>query len=94
MSTSELSGSWTYRSFNPTYVTGNQTPQKEFGLILADADLTLGTPPSPMGLEGTIEWRGGGLDLNGRGERLSFDIVGTGRPRTGTDGWEYVTTGI
>ena len=92
MSTSELSGLWTYRSFNPTYVTGNQTPQEELELILAEADLKLETPTSPTGLEGTIEWPGGGLDLKGTvvwGERVSIDIVGTGRPGTDTAGWEY-----
>jgi hypothetical protein len=93
MSTSELSGTWTYRIFNPTFVTGNQTPQED-ALIRAEADLTLKTPSSPTGLEGTIEWPGGGLDLKGMiavfdTETLtqSFDIVGTGRRET--DGWEY-----
>jgi hypothetical protein len=46
--------------------------------------------------EGTYEWQGGGLDLNGTfvsGPEIfdyaRFDIVGTGRHGTGTDGWEY-----
>jgi len=95
MSTSELSGSWTYRSFNPAFVTGNQTPQED-SLILADGVvLTLRTAADPTALEGTIDWEGGGLDLNGtvlRGvgdEPVGFDIVGTGRPNTPTAGWEY-----
>ena len=88
MSTSELSGSWTYRSFNPEYVTGNETPHQ---LIVADdVVLTLRTAPDPTGLAGEIEWQGGGLDLNGTvvisGDE-SFDLVGIGRRET--DGWEY-----
>ena len=108
MSTSDLAGTWTYRSFNPTYVTGDQTPREEFGLIFADDD-----PPIALKLElmthvsyaraplkGTIDWSGGGLNLNGTtrvygrtdplyGEFQSLDFVGTGRPGTATEGWEY-----
>jgi hypothetical protein len=55
-------------------------------------------------VEGTIEWPGGGLNLKGTvtlrervGERtgyvgdprIFFEMVGTGRPGTDTDGWEY-----
>ena len=51
-------------------------------------------------LKGTIEWSGGGLNLNGTtrvygrtdplyGEFQSLDIVGAGRPGTDTAGWEY-----
>src|SRR5215469_7507834 len=61
------------------------------------------TSPIPTLLEGTIEWPGGGLNLSGRerflspdwasgyvpGEPIIFDLVGTGRPGTETDGWEY-----
>jgi hypothetical protein len=103
MSTPELSvsGSWIYRSFNPTYVTGNQTPQEEWGLIRADrAVLNLDSylPPGspslqPPYLRGKMEWEGGGLDLNGKviqyPEFQSLDFVGTGRPDTDTAGWEY-----
>jgi len=45
-----------------------------------------------MALVGTIEWQGGGLNLNGTvllggaDEPVGFDVVGTGRPRTDTDG--------
>ena len=100
MSTSELSGSWTYLIFNPTFVTGNQT-EEEHALIRADETvLTLissaQAPAQAGNLEGTIEWPGGGLDLNGTfvsGPEIfdyaRFDIVGTGRPGTGTEGWEY-----
>jgi hypothetical protein len=105
----ELAGMWIYRRFNPTFVSGNLTPQED-ALILAgahdDVVLTLRpvlTSPNPMLLEGTIEWPGGGLNLNGRmrflspnwasgyvpGEPVIFDLVGTGRPGSETDGWEY-----
>jgi hypothetical protein len=93
-----LSGFWTYRSFNPMYVTGDQT---EAELILTEAVFDFRTPTSTT-LEGTIEWRTGpqpeekdGLDLKGTigygvgGEPISFEIVGTGRAGTGTSGWEY-----
>jgi hypothetical protein len=76
----ELSGSWIYRSFNPTFVTGNETPQED-ALIAGQLDLTLSlAPPSttgpmaeigapePVGLVGMIGWRGtppGVLDVNG-----------------------------
>ena len=97
MNTPELSGSWTYRSFNPTYVTGNLTPQED-AFLWANGTLTLRTAPDPTYLEGTIEWQGGGLDLNGTvvnwGHYESFDIVGTGRPRTDTADWEYRYHGI
>jgi hypothetical protein len=95
----ELAGTWTHRSFNPEYVRGNQTLHP---LILADdLVLTLRTAPDPNGLEGTIEWEGGGLVLNGTivPPGTNFDIVGigrpdsTGRPGTGTDGWEYRYSG-
>jgi len=97
-----LSGSWLYRSFNPTYVTGNQTPQEEWGLIRADrAVLNLdsylppggGSRQQPPYLRGALEWEGGGLNLNGTVRLYSAfespDFVGTGRPDTDTAGWEY-----
>jgi hypothetical protein len=122
MSTSELSGSWTYRSFNPTYVPGDhftarnrevwvqaglqlvrQWERDELELIRAEAELKLETPTSPTGLQGTFEWeepdpsdpnkvKKEGLNLNGtvlEGELVSFEMVGTGRPRTRTADWEY-----
>jgi hypothetical protein len=57
MSTPELSGSWIYRSYNPTYVLG-AAPEREDSLILTDADLNLEHPTRPTTLEGTIEWPG------------------------------------
>jgi hypothetical protein len=89
----ELAGTWTLRCFNPAYVIGDQTPQGERGLIRAGYPdplaLTLNMGADPVSLEGTIEWQGGGLVLNGTVEGSRFDIVGTGRPRTETAGWEY-----
>ena len=65
MSTSELAGTWTYRSFNPKFVRGNdKTPQKTRLILADDVVLTLRPAPDPTGLEGTIEWKGGGLDLD------------------------------
>src|SRR5215469_18242413 len=97
MPMADLAGTWTFRSFNPTLVTENLTPE-ENALIFADARLTLRDVPDPIYLEGTIEWQGGGLNLNGTrvnwGHYESFDIVGTGRPNSQTAGWEYHYHGI
>jgi hypothetical protein len=41
-------------NLQPYVRNGEQTPQKEFGLILADADLTLRTPPSPRASKGRL----------------------------------------
>jgi hypothetical protein len=96
MSTPELSGSWIYRSYNPTYVLG-AAPEREDSLILTDADLNLEHRTRPTTLEGTIEWPGRsgekeGLVLQGwvlEGELRGFELMGTGRPGTPTSGWEY-----
>jgi hypothetical protein len=54
MSTSELSGSWAYRSFNPTFA-GTLT-REEDALVLADALLTLrSSAQGPASLEGEYE---------------------------------------
>jgi hypothetical protein len=47
-----------------------------------------------MPLQGTIEWPGGGLDIDSSRSRFfpddgEFGIAGTGRPGTATAGWEY-----
>ena len=93
--TSELSGSWIYRNFNPAFVEGDQTAPQERQLIRAEAVFKLETPNNTT-LKGAFEWEGGFLDLlNGTvqpgagGEPSSLEIVGTGRPDTPTAGWEY-----
>jgi hypothetical protein len=113
MSTSELSGSWLYRTLNPTYAPENHftarnlqvffAERNELDLIRAEAVLNLRTAVNPTALEGTFEWQEPdpsdptraiteGLNLNGtvrEGDIRGFEIVGTGRPGTRTDGWEY-----
>ena len=88
-----IDGKWTYRSFhnNPDPVGGNA--DKALRLIFAEAEFTFEV--SGMELTGAIDWGSGGLDLKGTIQAASaimplrFQIVGTGRPKTGTDGWEY-----
>ena len=82
----ELAGMWIYRRFNPAFVKGNLTPQED-ALILAgahdDVVFTLSpvhTSPDPNLLEGTIEWPGGGLNLNGRQRTLSPNSAGGHKP--------------
>jgi hypothetical protein len=91
MPMAELSGAWTYRSLDPNYVTRGQIPEKLDKLTLAGDGIVLTLRPAadPVALEGTLEWEGGGLNLEGRVDGASFYIVGTGRRNTGTDGWEY-----
>ncbi|WP_439360161.1 hypothetical protein [Bradyrhizobium sp. DASA03007] len=89
----ELAGKWTYRSFHnrPALVDGD--PQKALRLIFAEAVFTFQTEGNS--LKGGIDWEGGGLDLAGTIQPatattpLSVAIVGSGRPKTNTDGWEY-----
>ena len=93
-----LSGKWTYRSFhnNPDPVADdpNRAAEKALALIFAEAVFTFEIPSSTM-LKGAIDWPGGGLDLagtvrsDGPGSPLAVEIIGTGRPGTGTAGWEY-----
>jgi hypothetical protein len=51
--------------------------------------------PSSTALKGTIDWPGGGLDLQGTIQSEPLDgvpsvaITGAGRPGTDTAGWEY-----
>lgn len=83
----ELSGSWAYRGFH-----NEIAPQPAHELILQQAVLKLESPP-PHTLEGAIEWPGGFLDLKGTvrhgKEFTNFELVGTGRRGTSTEGWEY-----
>jgi hypothetical protein len=91
--TSGLAGKWTYRSFHnrPSLVDGD--PQQALDLIFAEAVFTFEIDGTS--LRGGLDWQGGGLDLQGTIQPasgtapLSVAIVGSGRPKTGTDGWEY-----
>jgi hypothetical protein len=82
----EYSGLWTCRIFDPTYVIGDQTPQKEHELVRAEAVINFQTTSSS--LEGTIEWPDvsgvSGLDLkNGTVQPGAGDEP---VPGTNTDG--------
>lgn len=93
---SVLAGKWTYRSFhnNPAPVADDPktAPDKALALIFAEAVFAFEVPSSTT-LKGAIDWPGGGLDLQGTIQPGAagpvVDIVGTGRPNTGTAGWEY-----
>jgi hypothetical protein len=92
--TSPFAGRWTYRSYiNDPALVGDDA-NKALGMIFAEAVFTFEIPTSST-LKGTIEWTGGGLDLQGtlqptgEGGALVLEIVGTGRPATSTAGWEY-----
>lgn len=89
-----LLGKWTYRSFhnNPAAVTDDA--QTALGLFFAEAVFTF-SEATDARIGGVIDWQGGGLDLAGTVSQpgatslLTVHIVGSGRPGTGTDGWEY-----
>ena len=90
MSTSELAGSWTYRSFNPGYAAGDPTAPQ---LLFAEADFNFETPTRTT-LQGAIEWPGRSLDVQGGGGAIagfpsSFQITGIG-----AGGWEYRYQGL
>ena len=80
-----VAGTWAYRSYR------NTADQPIFGAGL----FTLETPTSTT-LQGTFDM-GGGLVLDMKGTirpaskdcPLTVEMVGTGRPKTATDGWEY-----
>jgi hypothetical protein len=93
-----LAGKWTYRSFhnNPAPVADDPRTAAENALNLIFAEAVLAFElPSGTAVKGTIDWDGGGLDLNGTiypgatGAGPSFEIVGIGRRGTDTAGWEY-----
>jgi hypothetical protein len=94
MPSSDLIGSWTYRSFrnDPTPVDGD--PQKALRLFFAEAEFRF-QATSETAFEGVIDWGSGGLDLTGTIKSgnvdtpVAFAIVGLGRPGTQTDGWQY-----
>lgn len=94
MPSSDLNGTWTYRSFrnDPTPVDGD--PQKALALFFAEAEFRL-QASSDAAFSGVIDWGSGGLDLTGTvrpgsaDTPVAFAISGIGRPGTQTDGWEY-----
>lgn len=93
-----VAGKWTYRSFHndpaPVAQDPKTAPDKALALIFAEAVFTFEVLPDAT-LKGAIDWPGGGLDLQGAVHAASADapltveVVGTGRPGTGTAGWEY-----
>jgi hypothetical protein len=87
---SVYSGYWTFRVFDPTYVTSDQSPPNELALIRAQAVINFQTAPP------RIEWDDGrsGLGLNPvtvkpgvEGEPASFYSVDTPDP----PGWQPVS---
>jgi len=91
-----LAGKWTYRSFlnDPTLIGDdpNTAPTNLYALLFAEAVFTFAIPNDTT-LTGAIDWTGGGLDLKGKIRESDggpiVEIVGTGRPNTGTANWEY-----
>lgn len=80
-----LAGTWAYRSYK------NIQEQKVFG-----GGIFAFTTPSPDKVQGTLDMGGGFvLDLGGTVTAaaghapLTVHIIGNGRPKTKTDGWEY-----
>ena len=80
-----LAGTWAYRSYQ------NTAEQKVFG----GGTFTF-TTPSATTLKGTLDMGSGlVLDLDGTISSgsgscpLTVHIVGNGRPKTDTDGWQY-----
>jgi hypothetical protein len=98
-----LAGNWTYRSFrnNPAPVADdpNTAADKLLAMLFAEAVFAFQTP-SDGKLTGTIDWDGGGLDLEGTIQPGNADagpivhLIGNGRPNSSTDGWEYDYHGL
>jgi hypothetical protein len=92
--TGSLAGKWTYRSFRNDPVPVGDDANKALALIFAEAAFSFELPTSTT-LKETIDWDGGGLDLQGTIRPTAesggpvVEIVGTGRPGTSTAGWEY-----
>jgi hypothetical protein len=91
---SALAGKWTYRSFHNTPVPVDGDERKALRLIFAEATFTFEIV-SPTELKGTIDSGSGGLGLKGTirpaaaGAPLTVEIVGSGRPNTETQDWQY-----
>jgi hypothetical protein len=91
--TSVLSGTWTYRSFHDRAAPVDDSPRKALSLIFAEALFTFDV--AGHALTGRLDWPGGGLDLSGSVQQaeadgpLSVAIVGSGRVKTSTQGWQY-----
>jgi hypothetical protein len=88
-----LAGKWTYRSYrNDPSLVGDDA-NKALGLIFAEAVFTLDI--SDAALKGTIDWTGGGLDLEGDRSNDGVRRLARRRDRrngaagTSTAGWEY-----
>ena len=89
-----IAGDWMYRSYlnNPDPVGGD--PQKALDDLFGEGVFSLATP-TPDTVTGTFDMGSGlVLDLHGQisagtGGLVTVQMAGLGRPRTGTDGWEY-----
>jgi hypothetical protein len=89
-----LAGKWTYRSYfnNPELI--RRDCERALRMIFAEAMLDLAAA-SPTNVAGVIDWGSGGLDLQGTvtpgtdAVPMTVHIVGSGRPGTQTDGWQY-----
>lgn len=98
MSSSEIAGVWTYRSFHNDPNPVGDDPKKALDLIFAEAKLAI-EPVSSSDFTATLDWDGGGMDLKGsmiKGSPdtpVAFSAVGYGRPGTSTDSWEYAYNG-
>jgi hypothetical protein len=94
MPSSDLAGTWTYRSFrnDPTPVDGD--PDKALALFFAEAEFRF-EAVSDTAFKGVIDWGSGGLDLSGTikpggaDTPVAFAITGLGRPGSDTEGWQY-----
>lgn len=98
MPSSDITGSWTYRSFRNDAAPVDGDPNKALALFFAEAEFRF-TAVTPGAFNGVIDWGSGGLDMTGTMLAGStdmpnaFSIVGVGRPGTQTEGWRYEYNG-